>query len=163
MNLLSVDPGKCTGYAVFDGGLLRRAGVASVPSNTPLPEKVRRIAGEFTGFYDEAAYELPQVYTRDKSKGDPNDLMPLAAIIGGFVMRFPETKHTLYKPREWKGQLTKDACHARITERLSEEEARTLIHSLSFVSATLRHNALDAVGIGLFHLGRLTKKRVYAR
>lgn len=93
----------------------------------------------------EVISELPQIYQGPKQKGDPNDLIDLALVVGRL---YPDV---LYKPREWKGQVPKDAMVKRIESKLTQEEKGRI----EKCSASLRHNVLDAVGIGLFHLGRL--------
>jgi hypothetical protein len=58
----------------------------------------------------------------------------------------PENFRALY-PSEWKGQVPKDVMNERVLKRLSVKEHEALVSS--------DHNTLDAVGIGLFHSGRL--------
>lgn len=110
--------------------------------------------------------EWPQVYTQGKLKGDPNDLLPLAAIDGAiaFALGMPVVR---YLPREWKGQMPKPKKDSqwreylvtrRLQENLSPDEFR-LIPDLG----ALTHNVIDAVGIGAHHLGRFKPRRVYAR
>ena len=105
-----------------------------------------------TGWY-EPAYathfisEVPQVYRAGASKGDPDDLIQLAGVVGVFSALFAATTYTGVKPREWKGQVPKDVHHARLVKTLTPEE-------LAMVEAaappSLRHNVLDAVGIGRY-------------
>jgi len=59
-------------------------------------------------------------------------------------------------PATWKGQLKKHVCHARIDLALTPGE-RKIIPKLA---KTYLHNMLDAVGIGLWYLGRLPKSGV---
>lgn len=99
----------------------------------------------------ELAIELPQVYDRARSKGDPNDLIQLAAVVGGIVDRLGR-KTAIYLPREWKKQVPKKIMCERIESRLSEvERAEVELPA----SAKLKLDVWDAVGIGLHHLGRL--------
>lgn len=92
--------------------------------------------------------ELPQVYERIKSKGDPNDLVRLAVFIGALVGRRP---HKLYLPSEWKKQVPKSVTEHRARKRLSEEELSKIVVPSA---RSLEHNVWDSIGIGLFHLGR---------
>jgi hypothetical protein len=91
--------------------------------------------------------EVPQVYRAGASKGDPDDLIQLAGVVGVFAQAFRATTHFGVKPREWKGQVPKDVHHARLVKTLTPEE-------LAMVEAaappSLRHNVLDAVGIGRY-------------
>jgi hypothetical protein len=95
------------------------------------------------------AIEIPQVYGRALWKGDPNDLIDLAGLVGAFVHCFPEGR--VYRPAEWKKQVTKEVTEHRAKKRLTEEElSRVVLPS----AKGLRHNVWDAVGIGLHHLER---------
>jgi hypothetical protein len=106
-------------------------------------------------FRDMAVVERPQVYT--VGKGDPNDLVPLAGIGAAFASRFDRFKW--YLPKEWKGQLPKGiAFEKRILDRLDTLEIAEIIPA-----GSLTHNIYDAIGIGLHHLGRFQRRRVFAR
>lgn len=108
----------------------------------------------------ELVLEWPQVYyARIRAGGartDPNDLLGLAAVDGALVAASPRARVTHYLPAEWKGQQNKEACRARIRSRLDARE----MGLLDIVKpASKAHNAWDAVGIGLHHLGRLGRRR----
>ncbi len=101
-----------------------------------------------------AVIERPQVYREEFLKGDPNDLITLALMVGataGYLINEP----TLYYPREWKGQVPKDTMIERIKGKLSEEEYRRVDLPRA---KSLHHNIWDAVGIGLYQLGRLGRR-----
>ncbi len=107
---------------------------------------VSALVGAFT-----IAIELPQVYDRSRSKGDPNDLVQLAAVVGGIVDRMV-VPATIYLPREWKKQVPKKIMCERVEGRLTpEERARVELPN----NKKLQLDVWDAVGIGLHHLGRL--------
>lgn len=108
-------------------------------------------------------YEWPQIYAAAKSKGDPNDLPGLAAVGAGVAAMMPWHSSILTPtPREWTGGVPKStkgdpwlsARGIRIASRLSEKE-------LSLVPKS--HDAIDAVGLGLFALGRFQRRRVISR
>lgn len=102
----------------------------------------------------DAICEIPQVYTRDKSKGNPNTLVQLACA-GSFVLgRLKGVAHTVL-PAEWKGQLPKGAVEERCKQRLSEVEKARIVYPIK----SLRHNVWDAIGIGLFFLEKRVKIR----
>lgn len=95
--------------------------------------------------------ELPQVYVAVRTKGDPNDLVQLGAVVGALCLAFQEATQHVFLPAEWKGQVPKEIVHARVASRLSAaEQGRITCRRKS-----LLHNVLDAVGIGLKDLGRL--------
>ncbi len=104
--------------------------------------------------------EFPQIYTWGKGKGDPNDLLPLAAVLGGFVALQHAAEIVVVSPHAWKGNIDGDVMVERIQERVTPyEKARVLLPS----AKSLQHNVWDAIGIGLHHLHRLERKRIYAR
>lgn len=122
-------------------------------------------------------FERPQVYTREKSKGDPNHLVSIAGVASCFVgimsVYGPVAVDSPH-PGEWVGQLKK-TCHVctknlkkcpeckgsawntprgrRIRSRLSEAE-------LALVPD--QNDALDAVGLGLWVIGRLQPRSVFS-
>lgn len=99
---------------------------------------------------DTIVLEVPQVYQMT-GKGDPNDLIHLAGIVGGIAAIANRPTVTL-RPREWKKQVKKEVMLARIENRLSPDERKCINRGMP---ANLRHNVIDAIGIGLYVCGRL--------
>lgn len=104
--------------------------------------------------------EWPQAYRPGKSKGDPNDLFALCAI--PFACSGVTKPVIAYTPKEWAGQIPKATTKGkadssprakRIRSRLTAEELK---HWPSG-----QHDAIDAVGLGLFHVGRLNPVRKF--
>lgn len=147
MRVLSIDPGvNGCGVAMFSDNVLKAA--AYVPGD------LKTMAGNVYGWQGDPeilVVEKPQVYREAKLKGDPNDLIDLAIVVGTLAERFHDAGLALYLPRTWKGQVPKVVMRQRIANRLSHEE----FFSPVLPSASLSHNVWDAIGIGLFHLGRL--------
>ncbi len=80
-----------------------------------------------------------------RSKATPQDLMDLNVIAGAMGTEW-------VTPSEWKGHVPKDIHQPRILKALDARERALVL----FVNPpSLRHNAIDAIGIGLFALGRL--------
>lgn len=175
--LLAIDPGiRGVGAALFLDGKLCAAKYVRNPVKKGndfnavmgVADEVRDVAAVWGLEHDpmalrpfRAVLEYPQVYTASKSKGDNNDLLPLAAVDGAIValLGAPATR---VLPREWKGTITKEAVEHRVISRLGPEEI--LVASAAFRDAkSLAHNVVDAVGIGLHALGRFTPKRVIHR
>ena len=100
---------------------------------------------------DELAIELPQVYLASRSRGDPNDLIQLALVVGAFEMWF-EGRVFKYKPHEWKGSVPKPIMAERILKRLGDDEKEQRSRKLE---EPYQLNTIDACGIGLHHLKRL--------
>ena len=127
---------------------------------------------------DEIVFERPQFYSAVKSKGDPNKLvgvLGVAAVLAGRFSLRSATRQFTYLPAEWIGQLSKVCptckgkakrkckdCHGsawetprgrRVASRLTPEER---------AKCPDQNDAIDAVGIGLKHIGRLEPVRVYS-
>lgn len=96
--------------------------------------------------------ELPQVYVRSRSKGDPNDLIQLAACVGAIAQAFRHVPVHIFKPSEWKGQVPKLVMIERIKERLSPDESACVKLPKDKKFQT---DVWDAVGLGLHYLKRL--------
>lgn len=159
MNTLSVDPGlHACGVAVWDDrNQLLWAGYVKNPNGVEFYSMVTAVcvsSNKHACAATKLVIELPQVYVRTRSKGDPNDLISLSVLVGAFVGRFGGSDpfgYKLYKPQEWKGQVPKDIMSARIASRLTDEERSKVV----LPAAGLAHNVWDGVGLGLHHAGRL--------
>ncbi len=155
--VVAVDPGvRGCGVALFRDGLLEQA--TYVESHSAGQRSIAWLAmvaavKEFIGARAVARFvvELPQVYIQAKSKGDPNDLIHLAAVVGGLCVAFESAPQQVYLPAEWKGQVPKEIVHARASQRLSDDEGKRI----SCRRKSLLHNVKDAVSIGLKYLGRM--------
>lgn len=102
--------------------------------------------------------EWPQVYPNERKK-DPNKaVLPLCGIIGAVSgLLDPGVRRITYLPRVWKGTVDGDAFTQRILDRLDGSE-RSIIDGI--LPASLRHNATDASGLGLFYLNRMGRLRI---
>ncbi|RYZ37864.1 MAG: hypothetical protein EOO71_26325 [Myxococcaceae bacterium] len=105
--------------------------------------------------------ELPRVYAAAHQRGDQNDLIQLAGVVGmlGGALAPVADRRSVY-PRDWKGTLDADAFIERIKQHLdAAEHLRVELPS----AQDLHHNVWDAIGIGLHALGRLSPRRVFPR
>ena len=163
---VAVDPGiRGSGVALFRGNVLVWAGYVANPQAGNDAFAASRMALAIT---DEVhrhnvgvhvvCFEMPVVRDARHSKGDPNDLLPLAAINGALCGLWCSVRLVQYKPEEWKGQLSKEAMNARTLSRLGASELECIQGY-----GALTHNVHDAVGIGLHFLGRLKPTRAYPR
>lgn len=148
--LLAIDPGQDTGWATFLDGQLSSCGLG--------PPPVLRATC--------VVIEKPQVYRGRASKGDPNDLISLAILVGQYTERYASrgvpVDHVI--PHTWKGSLPPGVCLSRIVEALTWSERAVLDTVISPLARkplgpdTLeegkRHNVIDAVGIGLWSMKR---------
>ena len=174
--LLAVDPGiRAPGVALFQDGLLVAAAAIKLdPVDFLLDdpaERVRRACGVIgtwflcesssPGTCPDVAWERPQWYRRGVSKGDPNDLGPLA-IMGGHLGGMLGGRVYSYLPDEWthgtkktkSGDPWKSPRGIRLRALLSAEEFAAI--------GKATHDLVDAVGIGLHHLKRFGLKRIYS-
>lgn len=149
MQLIAVDPGKhATGWAVFDSS--KKLVMCAL---TGLDE-LRTMFIESRGSCSEVFVEKPQVYPHQKLKGNPNDLIDVA-LAAGCIAEMARANGCVVQfvlPRRWKGQRPKDVDNQVTFEHMLPHE-RVLL-SRCGVTKNKRHNVLDAIGIGLWKLGR---------
>lgn len=157
--LISIDPGKTTGYASFSDAVLLSAGTA--PRADLFAPVTRDAYGRPTGALPFPLFpletlvliELPRWYPHDHT--DVNDLIDLAVLVGEIKRHYEamDCVVELVWPRTWKGSAPKDVTNRRTVAALSEvEESRLPVRPRA---RTYDHNMLDAVGLGLWELGRL--------
>lgn len=91
--------------------------------------------------------EMPQVYRTGQAR--LKDVAELAFSAGAVAARYENVVR--YLPSEWKGQVPKKLHQERIMAALDPGECEVLD---GCKKKDLTH-ILDAVGLGLFHLGRL--------
>lgn len=177
--VLAVDPGaRGCGVALFEDRALVCAAYVQSPLDVTADTGRAAAAGAMAlaviGWLDHFAekvkvdalvVEWPRVYAtairRGVSRGDPNDLLPLAGVDSALAALLAPAACYSYAPSEWKGQLTKEACSARVMGRLTNAEFGVLEAAVS-AAKSKAHNTLDAVGLGLHHLSRFTARRVLA-
>lgn len=148
MRTLSIDPGtREMGWALWDGTTLTNMGVVQAKGR-PWLDMARHVGLAVAADYDieQVVAEIPQIYPGARSVGNPNLLIPLA-MMPAYIAGYLRCTIITVKPAEWKGQVPKPACHARIADSLKGPEAAIFGECASL-------DARDAVGIGGFHLGR---------
>jgi len=161
---INIDPGvKCAGVAVFEGGELATAWLSE---GTDWMNTAWRIVQDLYGRYpyeilyeSDLVVEVPQVYTQNKLKGDPNDLISVALVAGAIAGQMSQDQDriiTTYLPHQWKRQVPKDIMIKRIQGSLSGEE-RDRVELPK--QKKLQHNVWDAIGIGLYHERRERRGR----
>lgn len=168
VNLFAVDPGlRGCGVAIFDEDTkaLLRADYVKGSAAGERAEAWRAMADSVWSWaepwktYTKMVIEFPQVRQRGSQRAakrgtDPNDLIQLAAVVGALVcIRSLRTVPIVYLPEEWKGQVPKEIHHERARARLSSVELAVLPK----LAKNILHNTMDAVALGLTHLGRLGK------
>ena len=106
------------------------------------------------------------IYPRGQTK-NPNDVVELALNAGewgGLYRQWADVEYVF--PFQWKGSVPKSIHHTRVLAKLSEAERAVADQAISRgrsgvskslatpVPASKRHNVLDAIGLGLFRVGR---------
>lgn len=156
---LAIDPGlKCLGWALFQGKTLTVCGVSRSKNNLDLGACIKdhqdaMIDAPHRWMLQraEAVIERPQIYPTAQQKGDQNDLVAIAMVACATVGGLCDSVRFAF-PREWKGQMPKDVSHRLIDKRLSEAEKE--VRDTLPKAKTILHNGLDAIGIGLWAVGR---------
>jgi hypothetical protein len=138
--ILAVDPGvHLCGCALFIGDQLATAWLEEKG-----PRAIWSAVDPKWREHVRVIVEVPQVYGRSRSKGDPNDLINVALVAGAIVGLFPNTR--IVRPREWKGDVPKE-----VVERAAREVIGDRIAAVQFPKRrALAHNIWDAVALGLF-------------
>ncbi len=142
-SLLAIDPGANQGWAFFQKlsgeWTLIRCGLGVIPASI-CPESV--------------VIEQPVIYPHAKAR--PNDIITLAlaagTTVGRLVARWPDLETNVHwvQPRAWKGTINADIMTRRIESKMGPV-AMDMVKELN-LSASKRHNVVDAVGLGLYFL-----------
>lgn len=142
-HLIAVDPGKKTGVARFESGRLVEAYVAE-----PAALLERKIYPP-----PRVVIENPRWYPYDHK--DVNDLLDLAVLVGRYQQHFAGqgAQVELVWPRTWKGTAPKKVTNMRALAALSPEELAVV--PLRPRAKDVDNNVADAIGLGLWKLGRL--------
>ncbi len=183
-HLISVDPSiRSAGVAWFqDRELTGAIRVCEELSQDNTGIRCLRMAGAIFKFTSlntaDLAFEWPQIYRAVKSKGDPNDLIGIAgvgsALAGLMAGRALLGGLSTPTPAEWIGQLPKTCqlckgkrkrtCRCKgsswATPRGMRIRSRLTAAELALIPD--QNDVIDAVGIGLYALGRLDPARVFA-
>ncbi len=178
-DLVAVDQSlTCPGIAIFHNGRLRAS--TSLPqhteTSTPIAARALIVASHVCTWVREhtvvprtLVIEWPQIYTAVKSKGDPNDLLSIAGVGAAIAGMLTHAVYQLEqrclqvlspRPSEWAGQLPKSTKAKLASQSPRARRVLSKLDDLERQVATLKHDALDAIGIGLYVLGRLDPYRV---
>lgn len=155
--LCSVDLGKRkVGVALFcDIGVLRAAKTIHTQADTSSWDPIITADAVFDYVDKEPSLDpdIPVDWVcewpapRKNDRARHHNITALQAVGDELEVRHPVTWAEKYKPFEWKRNVDKVLHHSRIAEALSPGEL--------FIWSKLGHDARDAVGIGLFALGRV--------
>lgn len=158
--MISIDPGiNGCGVAEWDGTTLKCACYIRAIANSTVskPYMMGWTLAQTLPADRFILFEHPQFYS-GTMPGIVDDLMDLVEVGATFAgMRSCPLEWIL--PHKWKGSVDAEIIIERVKERLTEEEKK----EVELPPRALEHNVYDAIGIGLFYLGRLEKKRIVHR
>jgi hypothetical protein len=150
--LIAIDPGvKISGWALFaSDGRLDSCGVARSKSTDDA-----RAAEQQAGQIPTAAVAVVELMhpRGDDTRSRTAEILRVQWV-GGFLAGRLGLVARAAPPHEWKGSVPKHIHHPRILARLDDGELRVMDSHLSGLSSKVKHNAIDAIGIGLWALGR---------
>lgn len=165
--ILSVDPGlRGIGAALFapDTGKLLYAAYLRNPETSGdgakawfaladhCYEVLKAKAKELQRPIDVYVVELMMRRYKD-IRTDVNDLIQVAAAGAAVGAALPVKAAYSYPASTWKGSVPKKIHNVRILNALSPEERA--IYDAEPTASSLKHNIVDAIGIGLYHLERM--------
>ena len=152
---LSIDPGVKNACAVWYEARLVTAQLCAglggqVHTSLEGIEPVVMLARSF-GLFDSVVIEKPVVYDTAHRKGDQQDLIGLAIVVGALTSALaPYAKSILHvTPAQWKGQTPKKVTEQRARKALTEDELAVVELPRGKKGQT---DVWDAIGIGLHHL-----------
>lgn len=157
-NFVAVDPSISeTGLCAFVDGKPVAAWRVTSGTGGVWPRRVTSMANRVQDSLAGRGYstlprliEMPQIYM---STPNPENILLLTLVVG----RLTQNDSIYVRPRKWKGNVKKDVMTRRIAAQV-KKEFPDLHKQLAKVPAGVRHNALDAVGIGLWYRGLLWRK-----
>lgn len=145
-SLVTLDAGRRWGWSFFRIGLLFAAGYAksSDHAHAIMPKEALRAK--------RVIIELPQ---QRPGKTHVASIITLSVHVGQLKGDWESrgAKVDLVWPTTWKGSVPKDIHNKRVLAALSEDELKLLPKRPR--AKDYDHNCIDAVGIGLWKLGRM--------
>lgn len=154
---ITFDPGKrSAAWAVFDGPVLVRCGMERWGDNVfPLSlEELFRASRTWEPM--RVLIEYQQIYAHGRARTrNAADILSVTLTAGRIAQAIgPHAGAPRFVlPHEWKGSVRADVMLGRIVAILSSSE-RDILHATQ-VPRTLLHNVVDAIGLGLWSVGRL--------
>ena len=146
IRLVAIDPGvKNLAWAEYHGRELARCGLSRAGSAAEHAAALGTLA-------DPDVLVLEQMVPRDlPNAADLIAVSHTGAYVAGALRPLELRYHTA---QQWKGSVPKRVHHPRIAQKLTPEERAVVAECAVRVPASLLHNVWDAVGLGLWGLGR---------
>jgi hypothetical protein len=152
MRLLTIDPGIHTGIAFFRDAFLENCDL--INTNTSRETVISAMGSLLRYDPSIAIVEIPLIYPQRVQKGDPNDLIQVAKIAGmflGIISKYCAVEEVY--PNQWKGQRPKSVDNKYTISKLGAQELN-IFDKHNNLRKNLKHNIIDAIGIGLWKLRR---------
>lgn len=157
--VVCVDPGlRHLGLAVFRDGALSYAALVTNPEQKVRGGQAWKSMAHAAQAHVTTANVTADIFLGEEMPAYPRDsqavklnLLQLNGVLGAVIQAVNAPVVKTYYPREWKGNMKGDKMTEVIESRLFQEEAT----SIQNCQKSLRHNVIDAVGIGLKYFGRL--------
>lgn len=156
--VFAVDPGwNVTGWAWFVNKKLEACGIVKVDGDLgDFIFNLQNVRADLSPIFAGApcvVVEVPLIRPERVERAEPNDLMKLALVAGAAaaVMDSPANTRTVH-PSSWKGGRPKKVDNPYTLGLLSKAESA--IYKEAEAPASLRHNMIDAIGLGLWALRR---------
>lgn len=156
---LTIDPGsKGLAWAEWQGATMLSCGL-HITEQVDIEDRAQDHADYFRAeAFARVVVERMTHYStgqaRDAKANDLLDLQLIGAYVAGKSIE-PDGRILFVRPAEWKGQVPKDVMGRRIFAKLSDTEKERYGNETHRIRPSLRHNVLDAIGIGLWFFGRL--------
>lgn len=142
-NILAVDPGEQTGWALGDG----RGDLLACGHGEDWPWH----------HFARAVIERPEIYS--KGKAAPNSIGTLLIRVGTYKERlkiYCKVECEEVFPKEWKGSVSKKTHHLRGRRKMTEYE-KAMVDAAVAVKPSHEEDIKDAVNLFLWRVGRLPK------
>lgn len=168
---ISVDPGvrRC-GFAVFRGLALEKAGYCDT-QKTPKNQFIETAWNLHTEIWRRVALTkeefdlyVEEMHSRSSKKSAWTHLMEISRMTGAFMAymdneNFMRREFGLVSPNIWTGKLSKDDHQKRTLLSLTKTERDVINAAIESAKdsgcSEARSEIIDAVGIGLYQLGRV--------
>lgn len=136
--LTCVDSGENSGYANFQDGVLRRAFLTTI-DEAPVASRDTALA----------IVEIP-----DRIRVNPKSIIKLALNAGRWLQHLSLSRSVeAVEASAWKASTDPDVLARRILAILTPEERAVIPKTRSALGYD--HNVIDAIGLGLWRLGRM--------
>ena len=174
--LVAIDPGRNLGWALFmdfgppipnlnpGGWVLKTCGLVRSSArdmNEQIRETLLAIRAQVNPLL--ALTEPQPLSACEFMEWRPNDVRSVAAdlirvaTIGAAVAGSLSPEPYFIPPNDWKASTPDDVMSRRTLQHLGIIESRWMNEALTSVPDSLRHNTVDAIGIGLFATGRMQR------